>query len=233
MIKKLVIRALVGLSLMMNVAVVYILIGLSNGQLPGFLLKRMVEPNYQRWTSQFEELSVQPGDVVFLGDSITEGGSWHELLPGIAVRNRGIGGDTTTGVLARLHQVTAGKPSKVFLLIGTNDLTIGQTDEFIIGNISTIIDRITIESPDTEIFVQSILPRTVDYRGRIESLNSKLESAIVDRAQWVDLYSIMLDEDGSIADHYSNDELHLYGEAYRLWAKTAAVLLETPTPGPG
>ena len=53
-----------------------------------------------------------PGDsIVMLGDSITEGGEWVELFPGTPVRNRGIGGDTTTGLLARLAQVTGGEPA--------------------------------------------------------------------------------------------------------------------------
>lgn len=205
--------------MLLNVAVVYVGVGLSNGQLPAVILKVMVEPNYQRWVTQFDEVQIEQGDVVFLGDSITEGGSWHELFPELAVRNRGIGGDTTTGVLARLHQVTAGKPSRVYLLIGTNDLTIGESDAAIIENISTIVDRLIAESPDTEIFVQSILPRSVSYQERIEGLNGKLRSSIEDRAEWLDLYSLMLDEDGSISDQFSNDELHLLGAGYKVWVQ--------------
>ncbi|MDC0067676.1 GDSL-type esterase/lipase family protein [Gammaproteobacteria bacterium] len=220
--KSVLIKLLIGLSVLMNIAVAYIVIGLANGQLPEFLLKTMVEPNYQRWVSQFDVLPVQPGDVVFLGDSITEGGSWHELFPDTSVRNRGIGGDTTSGVLARLHQISEGKPSKVLLLIGTNDLAIGKSDETIIENILTIIDRLKTESPETQVILQSILPRSDGYQARIESLNDKLRTAAEGRALWVDVYSGMLAEDGSISDRYSNDELHLYGEAYKLWADTIA-----------
>ena len=220
--KNIAIKLLIGLSVLLNVTVAYIAIGMANGQLPAVLLKLMVEPNYQRWVSQFDAVPVQPGDVVFLGDSITEGGSWHELFPTISVRNRGIGGDTTSGVLARLHQVADGEPSKVFLLIGTNDLATGESDEAIIDNISRIVDRLVTESPETQVFVQSILPRGGSFRERIEMLNDELRSSVEDRAQWVDLYSLMLDDDGSISDHYSNDELHLYVEAYKLWADAIA-----------
>ena len=90
----------------------------------------------------------------------------------------GIGGDTTSGVLTRLHQVTSGKPSQVFLLIGTNDVSFGESDETIVDNIVTILERFADEAPETEVFVQSILPRGATYRDRIESLNSKIQAAI-------------------------------------------------------
>ena len=215
-------KLLIGLSVLLNIVVGYVVIGIANGNVPPLVLKFMSEADHQRWLSQFEALSVQNGDVVILGDSITRGGSWHELFPNSPVRNRGIGGDTTRGVLARLHQVTSGKPSQVFLLIGTNDLTIGESDEAIVNNISTIVDRLATESPETQVFVQSILPRSDGYRERVETLNDKLRLAIEDRAEWIELYSLMVDEDGSIADLYSNDELHLHGAGYAVWVDAIA-----------
>ena len=165
---------------------------------------------------------MQAGDVVFLGDSITRGGSWHEWFPRSPIRNRGIGGDTTSGVLNRLHQVTSGKPSRVFLLIGTNDVMLGESDATIVENIATIVERFARESSETQLFVQSILPRGAGYRDRIEALNRKIRGAIGDRAEWIDLYPLLLDEDGSIADRYSNDELHLLGAGYTVWSDAIA-----------
>lgn len=214
-------KLLIWLSLLLNVLFISALVLAANGALTSLLspliVKFMIQPNHERLVSQFELVSVQPGDVVFLGDSITAGGSWHELFPDVSVRNRGIGGDTTGGVLARLHQVTNGKPSQVFLLIGTNDVMLGESDETIVGNIKTIVDRIADESPGTQVFVQSILPRAAGYRERIEALNGEIHAAIGDRARWIDLYPLLLDADGSIADRYSNDELHLNGAGYAQW----------------
>ena len=122
-------KALIWLSVGLNVLVLAVVILAMSGSLIGIAAplfrSYMVNPNYDRWVTQFDELSVEQGDVVFLGDSITRGGSWYELHPDSPIRNRGIGGDTTSGVLARLHQVTSGKPSQVLLLIGT--LKIGRT----------------------------------------------------------------------------------------------------------
>lgn len=182
------------------------------------LARVFMEPTHARVISQFELLPVTPGDTVFLGDSITEAGLWEELFPGLPVRNRGIGGDTTEGVLKRLHQVTGGQPAKVFLLIGTNDLGQGIAPSVIDQNINSIVDRIRKESPDTGIYVQSVFPRGESYRDRVEELNTLLETSIPGKAVWIDLYPLLLDEsDGSIRNDLSNDELHLFGEGYLLW----------------
>jgi lysophospholipase L1-like esterase len=65
----------------------------------------------------------KPGSIVFLGDSITDFFRVNEFFPGVYVINRGISGDTTDGVLNRLAEsVYELSPSKIFLMIGTNDL---------------------------------------------------------------------------------------------------------------
>lgn len=92
--------------------------------------------------------------------------------------------------------VTSGRPAKVFLMIGTNDLTAGVAGDEIVANVADIASRVAAESPDTEIFVQSILPRGRRYRGRIESLNRALRSAVAGEAVWIDLYPRFVDEDG-------------------------------------
>ena len=73
----------------------------------------------------FESLPASEDDIVMLGNSITDGGEWAELLGDAHVKNRGISGDTTDGVLERLGTITRGRPAKVFLLIGINDFSKG------------------------------------------------------------------------------------------------------------
>ncbi len=222
-------RLLISLSLLLNVIVVGGVIALFLFPMPvvGAFLGDFIALSHERWVSQFEALPVQEGDVVFLGDSITEGGAWDELLPYVSVRNRGIGGDTTVGVLERLHQVASGQPDKVFLLIGTNDLFIGVPEEEIAANVGRIIDSIRSSSPPTEVYLQSVLPREAEYRQRVESLNQRLLAVAGERgAGWVDLYPHFLDEsDGSISNELANDELHLMGKGYLLWREQIEGLL--------
>ena len=92
---------------------------------------------YQRATL-FEVLPTSKSDIVFLGNSITNGGEWAELLGNPHAKNRGISGDTTQGVLDRLSTVIKGKPAKIFLLIGTNDFARGKSMDEIVKNVEKI-----------------------------------------------------------------------------------------------
>ena len=118
---------------------------------------------YDQRATLFEVLSTSKKDIIFLGNSITNGCEWAELLGNAHAKNRGISGDTTNGVLDRLHVITAGKPSKVFLLIGINDLSGGLTVDSIAKNIETIVKRIKKESPATRVYLQSVLPLNPVY----------------------------------------------------------------------
>ena len=126
-------RKLLFVSLALNAVVLVLIAWVAMGPGQRTIVRAFLEGHHARQISAFEALPIAPDDVVFLGDSITEAGPWEELFPGIRVRNRGIGGDTTGGVLRRLEQVTSGGPAKVFLLIGTNDLGRGASEAEIVA----------------------------------------------------------------------------------------------------
>ena len=97
-------------------------------------------------------------DIVFLGNSITDRVDWNELLGMPNVHNRGISGDITFGVLERLDDVIEGKPAKVFILIGINDVSRNIPDSVIFKNYKKIVERIKAGSPRTKIYFQTLLP---------------------------------------------------------------------------
>ena len=132
-------------------------------------------------------------------------------------------------MLSRLHQITDGKPSAVFLKIGTNDLTHGPSDRSVSYlQYQTIIQRIQDESPATRVFLQSVLPRGVEYREEVEHYNREIQRiATEQKVEFIDLYPHFLAEDGSIRDELSNDELHLMGEGYLLWQGLLADHIES------
>ena len=103
------------------------------------------EYNFQR-RSLFEKLPVTSKDIVFLGNSITDGGEWNELLANPRVKNRGISGDRSSWMLDRLDPIVGGQPRKLFLLIGTNDLAAGVSPDEIVANVARLIDRFQSES---------------------------------------------------------------------------------------
>jgi len=211
-------RTVVATSLALNLVVLAVALWAALGGAVWLVMKFAIVPQQVRLASQHALLDIRPGDTVFLGDSITEGGNWHELFPDTPIRQRGIGGDTTAGVLARLDAIATGQPKQVFLLIGTNDLFFGVPAPEIVANVGKIVDRIRAGSPQAEIFVQSILPRAAKYQHQVESLNREIEKTVAGKATWVNLYPLFLDKAKTgIDEGLSNDRLHLLGKGYIIW----------------
>ncbi len=175
----------------------------------------------------FESLPTSPSDIIFLGNSITDGAEWNEVFQNPHCKNRGISGDIIPGVLNRLETVTKGKPAMIFLMIGTNDINWGYSNDTIALGVRTIVRRIKEASPTTHIVIQSILP-TNDCYGMFSGhtkrwqdvavINGMLRTiAIEEEVDYLDLYHPFATEEGKLNPKYSNDGLHLNGEGYALW----------------
>jgi len=185
---------------------------------------------YLQKVTQFKLMPKSIGSIVFLGDSITDIGEWSELFGNKIIKNRGISTDNTFGVLARLDETIILKPTKVFLMIGINDLAKKTPDAIILKNIQRIADQLKQYSPNTKLIIQSILPTNnsftefVGYQNKDEHiiwLNNEL-SLFCTNSQlvFVDLYSLFKDENGKLNKRYTYDGLHLNGEGYQLWKAT-------------
>ncbi|MBB1284518.1 sialate O-acetylesterase [Flavisolibacter sp. BT320] len=167
-------------------------------------------------------------DIIFLGNSITAGVDWVELLGNPVVRNRGISGDITFGVLERLHEVTEGAPAKVFILIGINDISRNIPDSVIIGNYAKMIQRIKKESPKTKIYFQTLMPVNDSFTQfknhynkdeHILFVNESLKAlAVAEKVTLIDLYPHFLDSEKKMDKRYTIDGLHLNAEGYKVWA---------------
>ena len=110
----------------------------------------------------FSKLTITPKDIVFIGNSITNGAEWSELFPQKRVKNSGISGDTSEEVYDRLEAIVKGKPAKIFILIGINDISRGIEVETIVQNMKQIVEKIQNESPKTKIY--KIIHRQVKIR---------------------------------------------------------------------
>ena len=182
---------------------------------------------YEQRASHFEGLPTSKNDIIFLGNSITDGAEWAELFQNPFVKNRGISGDRTDGVYDRLEAITQGNPKKIFLLIGINDVAYGRDNETIVRQTQKIIRKIKADSPRTKIFLQSILPVNPCYGKfhghtsqwmRIPQINKWLQQiAQEEQVTYIDLFSHFVDKDGQMQRQYTNDGLHLLGEGYKLW----------------
>lgn len=166
-------------------------------------------------------------DIIFLGNSINDGSEWYELFNDIRIKNRGISGDITIGILHRLKEVTNRKPAKVFLMIGINDLGRGVSPDSVVKNILLINDYILQESPSTKVYIESILPVNASFGkfpGQVSKGTQVVRSnellkaaAALHRFEYIDLHSKFVDAQGLLDAKYTNDGLHLTGAGYQHW----------------
>jgi lysophospholipase L1-like esterase len=179
---------------------------------------------YPRRIETFKDYPLTPGDVVFLGNSITEQGNWSLYFRDTHVRNRGIGGDQTDGVLLRLQEIIHYKASVVYLMIGVNDLDIPAKPETVVaGNIREIVRRIKQGSPNTRVVVQTILPMAaLNVTLRAQKTNEMLKQNAPGEYELIDTYAIFTDpaNNGCILPQYVRDDgRHLTEAGYQAWVQ--------------
>ena len=176
------------------------------------------DPYYKHKVTQFEMLKDRSdAKIVMLGDSITDEGEWSELW-GEVVQNRGISGDTTSGVLDRLYTIS---PSieEVYIMIGVNDIMRGAKAQDVYLNYEKIVQF--FQKKGIKVNIQSTLyigeSRKKDFNVEVEKLNEKLKLfAKQNNIRFIDLNQILSSNKVLKAD-FTKDDLHLNGDAYKLW----------------
>ena len=183
--------------------------------------------HYKDRQALFATLPQQKKAIVFLGNSITEAGKWNEILPGLPVQNRGISGDNSFGVLARLPQIVQAKPAKIFLLIGVNDLKREVPADVIIHNCERMLSMIKAGSPRTKVYVQSILPVNdtilIEPFKKVTNANVALVNKAYEQLakqygyNFVNLHEPFADAKGQLKRAETPDGLHLKVSSYPAW----------------
>lgn len=179
---------------------------------------------YAESVSKFEHTTLEKADVVFMGDSIVGRGLWNEYFHDLVVANRGIGTDTSFGMVNRVNQAVELNPDKVFISGGINDLTNGYDLNLILENYESILNSLEKDLPNAEVFVQSVLPIKENKR---DVKNNSIKEFNVDLREiteqynftFIDLYSEFVDDAGQLADEYTIDGTHLTGAGYAKWVE--------------
>lgn len=182
---------------------------------------------YLERMAYFKANPLTNGQIVFLGNSLTQGGKWNEYFPNQKPVNRGISGDNTLGMLNRLNEIIIAKPKKVFLMAGINDISLSRSNEKIMIGIKAIIYQIETGSPYTKIYVQSLLPinnnrnvyqRMLNKEWQIEQLNKELKAFCEkENITFINIYPAFLSEDRTLDARYTTDGLHLNDNGYTVW----------------
>ena len=181
------------------------------------------------------ELEKKSENIVFLGDSITDFYDLNKYYKGYNVVNSGISGNQTISLINEIkNRVYIYNPTKVFILIGTNDLVdSNRTNEEIVENIEKIVNGIKENRPKAKIYVESIYPvnntdnkkvvhSTTKTRSnkRIKKINILIKEMCKDNnIEYINLYDELVDKDGNLNIDYTKDGLHMSEEGYEVITK--------------
>lgn len=181
-----------------------------------------------------KEKIVQDENIVFLGDSITWMYDLAKYYPNRKVINSGVDGEFTDGVLENMDsRVYKYNPSKVFILIGTNDIYKGKTIDEITENVDKIVKNIKKNRPHCQIYLESLYPINATNNEKIhmdmvknrtnkfiKQINKKYKIiAKENNITYIDMYSKLLDDNGNLNIDYTKEGLHLVDEGYDVVTK--------------
>lgn len=189
------------------------------------------EHYYKRFLQFMDESPITSQDIVMLGNSLTEGGGdWNARLNKKNIRNRGIIGDDVMGIYDRLHQILPGRPAKLFLLAGVNDISHDLSADSIVSLIRLTVERIRRESPDTKLYLQSLLPfnesfnrykRLAGKTDMVPEINASLKALAKEyKITFINLFPLFTEKGTNVLhSELTTDGLHLNEEGYKIWVK--------------
>ncbi len=180
------------------------------------------------------------GDVVFLGDSITErwdstgAKAWKETFASLKAVNLGVGGDQTGHVLWR---ITEGKelepltPRVAVVLIGINN-PVSHRPEEVAGGVRAIVAELKRQKPNIKVLVLGVFPCSLrrqdkavqrigaaDLQPRVRQLNAAIAELHDGKSVFFkDIGERFLEKDGGLSREVMSDFLHLGPKGYQIWA---------------
>jgi lysophospholipase L1-like esterase len=212
---------------------------------PNTKIKDQLEWQRTFYFNRIEEFKKRPigkDKIVFLGNSLTKGGGdWSKRFNAENIVNRGISGDYTNGILKRLEEIIHYQPRAVFLMAGINEFWSDNSDrpyitpKHVAKNIITICKRIKEKSPETEIFIQTILPvnnqqyldvKKVDYNFLLSdyspTVNDQVRqtnSILMRNNEFtvINLYKLFLNDESILDTTMSSDGIHINEKGYQVW----------------
>lgn len=200
----------------------------------GFIIYHFTGFNHKKVEVKIKtvEKIVVDDNYLFLGDSITDFYDLEKFYPDMPVVNSGISGHTTQDILNDMeNRVYKYNPSKVFIVIGINDLAREVKVDDIVDNIKKIVNNIQENRPYCEIYLESVYPinRTDDDKidkgvvtdkrknEDVREINKKLkEFSKKEKITYIDMYSILKDDDDNLKIEYTTEGLHISEEGYKV-----------------
>jgi lysophospholipase L1-like esterase len=207
--------------------------------LPGEGALRRYDGYVKRWNTirpqWAADVAKDQGAVVFLGDSITQGwgADFKKSFDGMKLANRGIGGDTTRGMLIRLQEdILSLHPKAVVLLMGTNDIEVEVPVDAIGRNFQKIVAALKAHDPKMPVIVCRIFPSSASKKRPKETIlavNELMAAAVKGDPQFtvLDTYALFANAEGDAMPALFPDLLHLNAAGYAQWASALRPVFAT------
>jgi lysophospholipase L1-like esterase len=185
-----------------------------------------------------------PANVVFLGDSITDflqtgAGQvvWETSFAPLGAINMGVVGVTTSEVLWQVEtgQVARASPGVVVLMVGTNNLTLGQGPLATAAGIAKIVGEIQEQLPSTQILLLGVLPRGKEpanpYRLSVALVNDLIATLDDGKTvRFLDLGPDFQESNGKIPSSLMPDQVHPSSIGYLLYSQSVLPAIEGMLP---
>ena len=177
--------------------------------------------SYLIQTELYNVYRMRRAKIVMLGNSITQGVNWNELINRKDVIERGISGDLTSGFLHRLQYIYNLKPRICFIMGGINDMFYGRQVDEIFKNITKIVDSLKLHNIkivlQSTLFVKNGTPLLDIINERVKSLNIQLKNyASINNIIFLDINK-KLSIDNHLKEEYTVDGVHLSALGYKIW----------------
>ncbi len=200
------------------------------------VLKAIIEADYKRHVKKFEQIN-EPKDLFLLGDSMMAYFPTKAFDLEDQLLNFGIPGDTSIGVLKRVHQVIKLNPKYVILNIGLNDFVLTDLSiEESLKNILEIRHQILEGCPDTLVYVTSLTPiNQKDFKDQTYLLNRDKEDAVklnqllkskIDERFFINIYDELIDDQGDLNIDFTRDGIHLNQRGYKIYLRMIKNILK-------
>jgi len=205
------------------------LIAFGKGASPGDTASYLKNPNYIYEKSLYDIYKTRQADIVMLGNSITHGVKWNELLGRERVIERGIPSDNLEGYLSRLDNIYKLKPKVCFIMGGINDIYNWIPLEKIFSNYTRIIKELRARNIkvviQSTLFVASSYPSSADRNLQVEALNKLLlDYSKNNGLLFIDLNSKLSNKKYLNSD-VTRDGLHPNAKGYRIWGREVEAVL--------
>lgn len=195
----------------------------------GFTVFHFITYNHHKVKEVTKVKEVVPENIVFLGDSITWMYDLDKYYHGKKVVNSGGDGNTTSDILNDMNErIYRYNPSKIFILIGTNDIIYDKTKDEIVDNIEKIIEGIQKNRPTCKIYLESIYPinDTKDKKISMEMVKNRTNKLINEinkeiektcnqlNVTYIDVHNELINKEGRLKIEYTKEGLHLSEKGY-------------------